>query len=411
MTAAVLTQLPLAAGSAVAASLGRAARWGLSQYARAPLSNTAVLGLATFALMASTNALYFQAHRHPAPLFGEHEQLGELAPVPAAPVQRPKAKPKAQPVQTTGSVPTAVVPATQPIGNADVFELQRKLQAIGLFDGTVDGLYGPRTAKAIRSFEEREGLKPKGELTRQILTAILAAPITIQPAAAATLPAPEPVPEQPVVMTESLPAAAPLPRHAPQPAAAPQAIPAPQAVADPLPAPAPLQPAIQTASAGRAPSANRPLPATPGEALEIASGVAGNAVDALVAAVNGDVQLGPAQPLPPKAQPVEVPPELAAPSPQASAAPEGEDQVAALVTAEMPPVATVPQRESKDPALIAKVQRGLSSLGFLSGKVDGKPGEATAKAIRNFEVWNNYDVTGRVTPELLELLVGAGAEI
>ena len=61
--------------------------------------------------------------------------------------------------------------------------------------------------------------------------------------------------------------------------------------------------------------------------------------------------------------------------------------------------------------LIAQVQRGLASLGFLSGEVDGVAGEATAKAIRNFEVYYNYNVTGRVTPELVDLLVAAGAQI
>jgi peptidoglycan hydrolase-like protein with peptidoglycan-binding domain len=89
------------------------------------------------------------------------------------------------------------------------------------------------------------------------------------------------------------------------------------------------------------------------------------------------------------------------------------DTVADIVTAEMDPVTTTPVStiDSKDPKLVAKVQRGLASLGFLSGQIDGRPGEATARAIRNFEVWNNYDVTGRVTPELLKLLIAAGAEI
>jgi hypothetical protein len=39
------------------------------------------------------------------------------------------------------------------------------------------------------------------------------------------------------------------------------------------------------------------------------------------------------------------------------------------------------------------------------------PGEATAKAIRNFEVYYNYKVTGQVTAELVDMLVAAGAVI
>lgn len=61
--------------------------------------------------------------------------------------------------------------------------------------------------------------------------------------------------------------------------------------------------------------------------------------------------------------------------------------------------------------LIENIQRGLASLGFLRGKIDGVAGEATAKAIRNFEVYYNYEVTGAVTPELIDLLTNAGAEV
>jgi peptidoglycan hydrolase-like protein with peptidoglycan-binding domain len=60
---------------------------------------------------------------------------------------------------------------------------------------------------------------------------------------------------------------------------------------------------------------------------------------------------------------------------------------------------------------VAAIQRGLASLGFLHGIADGVAGEATAKAIRNFEIYFNYDVTGRITPDLVKLLVQNGAII
>jgi peptidoglycan hydrolase-like protein with peptidoglycan-binding domain len=66
---------------------------------------------------------------------------------------------------------------------------------------------------------------------------------------------------------------------------------------------------------------------------------------------------------------------------------------------------------STDPALITKIQRGLASLGFLAQKIDGVPGEGTAKAIRNFEVFYDYKVTGLATPQLVNLLVQHGAQI
>ncbi len=63
----------------------------------------------------------------------------------------------------------------------------------------------------------------------------------------------------------------------------------------------------------------------------------------------------------------------------------------------MPDVLTTPIDVTKvatDPKVVGAVQRGLSSLGFLHGEIDGVAGEATAKAIRNFEVYYNYNVTG-----------------
>jgi peptidoglycan hydrolase-like protein with peptidoglycan-binding domain len=66
---------------------------------------------------------------------------------------------------------------------------------------------------------------------------------------------------------------------------------------------------------------------------------------------------------------------------------------------------------ANDPKIVGAIQRGLASLGFLHGEIDGVAGEATAKAIRNFEVYYNYNVTGRITPELVNLLVQNGAVI
>jgi peptidoglycan hydrolase-like protein with peptidoglycan-binding domain len=88
-------------------------------------------------------------------------------------------------------------------------------------------------------------------------------------------------------------------------------------------------------------------------------------------------------------------------------APTGEvkEQSGSVTPAEVVP------RDATDPVFIAKVQRGLASLGFLHGPADGVPGEATAKAIRNFETYFNYAVTGRISAELLDLLVQNGATI
>ena len=61
--------------------------------------------------------------------------------------------------------------------------------------------------------------------------------------------------------------------------------------------------------------------------------------------------------------------------------------------------------------MVSQIQAGLASLGFYHGSIDGHPGDATAKAIREFENFHSYKVTGQVKPDLVGLLRQAGAEI
>jgi peptidoglycan hydrolase-like protein with peptidoglycan-binding domain len=61
--------------------------------------------------------------------------------------------------------------------------------------------------------------------------------------------------------------------------------------------------------------------------------------------------------------------------------------------------------------LVSQIQRGLASLGFYHGAIDGHPGDATAKAIREFENFYRYQVTGQVKPDLVGLLRDAGASV
>jgi peptidoglycan hydrolase-like protein with peptidoglycan-binding domain len=78
---------------------------------------------------------------------------------------------------------------------------------------------------------------------------------------------------------------------------------------------------------------------------------------------------------------------------------------------------TVPQtqpraaRPATDGQLVADIQRGLASLGFFRGQIDGNPGPETARAIREFENFHRYKITGQVQPDLIDLLRKAGATI
>lgn len=434
MTAATLTHLPLAAGGAMLASTGRVALWAFSRYMRAPLTHTGLLVLVGMSAMAGSNALYLQEEMHPSPLFAQMEPVADRTPlvapvVPAARLPRPQIIAPLQQVQTTGSVTTE---AEAVIGNAEVFELQRKLAMMNLFDGKIDGYYGPQTAGAIRKFEERAGLPTKGELTKEIVEAVRDA----KPFAAA--------PREPAPAAAQLQAPAATPHHPPVTAAPSAALP----VINPLPAPTPLPETVQPLAAlppstakQAAPRLYRELPETPQEALNIAVETAGDAIDTIIEGVQTVTMNKP--PTQPAAQQravsqsanMALPPlqSSAAPGPQATEAstrvamvdavrptpaPVALQEAEQAVTAELPELDTdarpedlMPPFSVTDPTIVSSVQRGLASLGFLHGPADGVAGEATAKAIRNFEVYFNYKVTGRITPELLDLLVRNGASI
>ncbi|MCR6673355.1 peptidoglycan-binding protein [Devosia ginsengisoli] len=367
MTATTFTRLPLLAGTAVATSLGRAGLWTMSRYMRAPLASTGMLALVTLTALAASNALYFQTARHPAPFF---------APAMDVPVAEPAAAPEPMPApvretavvttpvtqETTGSVaaPAPVIPAA-PVGNSDAFAVQKKLTELGLFNGTVDGFYGPMTANAIRAFEERNGMTPTGAMTRDVIDAILRADT------AGLVPVAQPAPavQQAVVV-----------QPAPQ-VTQPQPVAQPDRVVARLPDLSPVDQAVDTIG-----------------------NAAAQTIDSIVAAVDG----GRTPPAAPAVKPIPALPLVAAPQAQQMPAPV---QVASLEPM-APPAAVAPANNVQ---LVSQIQTGLASLGFYHGSIDGHPGDATAKAIREFENFHSYRVTGQVNPDLVGLLRQAGAAI
>jgi peptidoglycan hydrolase-like protein with peptidoglycan-binding domain len=262
--------------------------------------------------------------------------------------------------------------------------LQRKLTQLDLFEGKIDGYYGPQTARAIRAFEQQAGLQPVGALTRQVVEAIMAA------GAGAPRAAVEPslLPPTPVI-----PAA--------RPVSQPQTIPVMAALPPPTATAAATGNPVTAGgqSAIGVPASRSPQPVDViGEALQ---SVAQPAVATIEGLLTGSSAGSAPSPTPAIAQP-SPPPLLASPSPRPA--------VLAAAPPQLSPLSAPPSTAgSTERELVMKVQRGLASLGFLAGSIDGIAGEATGKAIRNFEVYHNYAVTGRVTPELVGMLLEAGA--
>jgi peptidoglycan hydrolase-like protein with peptidoglycan-binding domain len=428
MTAASFAHLPLQVGGVALAHAGRAALWVIARYMRAPLTNSAILALVVTSAMAGSNALYGQEARHPAPLFMPASQQADVEPV--IPAVKPKDLGKKPLVMATPKAlekPALVDTTPGSIGNAEVFEIQRKLEMLKLFTGTIDGYYGPQTARAIRKFEEVQGLKPVGELTSDIVERIKKAPLSVAD------PAPEPATvivapaaEEKAAVTITLPEVVAPNVEMPLPAALPAATGGdqpvkPQSLAM-LPEPAPLElttGSIGTPKAEGATLLGRPLPDSPEEALEMAADTAGEAINTIISGVQTVAMNRPGTATPYAAEVQALTSEVAAANPDnpqvgVPLAIDDEPQKPGTIVAVLDTPAT-PQEVApisvNDPVTVAKVQRGLGSLGFLHGPADGVAGEATAKAIRNFEVYFNYKVTGRISPELLDLLVENGASI
>ncbi len=387
MTASTISNLSLAAGGAVASTLGRAGAWAFARYMRAPLASTGLLAMVTMTAMAGSNALYFQTHRHPAPFFGQPRDV----PVPvAAPQNAPATLVAPQertavlaPIenQTTGSVsvqaPDAQPVPEQPVGNRQAFDVQKKLFELGLFQGKVDGFYGPMTARAIRAFEERNGMEPSGALTPTIVDAIMRAdsagrvPVAQAPAVAPV------VQPQPIV----------------QQAAAVQPVQPQDRVVARLPALTPVDSAVDAVGSAAAETLDSIVAAV--------GGTRSTAPSAKTAPIPAKPMLAStAQPMPPPVQVASLQP-MRAPAQAAPQQPVADQTVAANATV----------APANNLQLVTQIQRGLASLGFYHGSIDGHPGDATAKAIREFENFHSYKVTGQIKPDLVGLLRDAGASI
>lgn len=342
-----MSSIPAAAGATLMSTIGRTCAWLMKKYAAAPVTTTAVIALTLGLGMAANNALYGQVDHHPAPLFfgspSEPVQPAQAVevtppaiiappPVRSAPLSVVEPAPVAEPTPTN-QAETAPQSAAAEVSNSELANAQRKLQSMGLFNGDVDGFYGPKTAEAIRAFEMRNGMTPKGDMGRPVIDAILRADAT---------------------------------DHASIDAARTTA---------------------RNADGSAAPAA--PVENTAPEAADLVAGQ--RALQALLSP-QAEAVAAPVEPVETFATPTET-----------------------QATAQVQPQATVPQSAPDqnpltDANLIERIQTGLASLGFFHSRIDGIAGEETARAIRNFEVFNNYEVTGSVTPGLVDLLITAGAE-
>jgi len=149
------------------------------QWGRRDAVGFIVAAFATGAIL--INALFLQAGPHPAPLFKSAALIAPTGDAKNTPVA---ALPRARPSDhTAGTEQPAPV---RPNGEI-ITDIQRELTRRGFYDGSVDGLYGPKTDAAIRDFEQAAGLRPSAEPNEALVRAILRSNATKK---GGTLPAP-----------------------------------------------------------------------------------------------------------------------------------------------------------------------------------------------------------------------------
>jgi peptidoglycan hydrolase-like protein with peptidoglycan-binding domain len=119
------------------------------------------------------NLLFMQSQPHPAPMFkaavaAAKPKLTNDANAAGAPVQSRRVESPSVPARTP-------MPPPRTPGQI-INDIQRELSRRGYYEGTIDGLYGPKTDAAIRDFEHAYGLKPSTEPSEALLQSILRSP-------------------------------------------------------------------------------------------------------------------------------------------------------------------------------------------------------------------------------------------
>ncbi|RUZ74106.1 peptidoglycan-binding protein [Mesorhizobium sp. M7A.F.Ca.US.006.01.1.1] len=134
----------------------------------------------------SANALWYQPFPHAGAFFATRSIAGF-----------PHATPD-EPETTFNIVRPSGAPA--PIkGDPVVEQVQGILKDLDFYSGTVDGISGPNTRKAIQDYQQKVGLNTSGEIDALLLDQLGATPKT-----ASVVPRPQPRPDMPAAVPVSL---------------------------------------------------------------------------------------------------------------------------------------------------------------------------------------------------------------
>lgn len=155
----------------------------------------------------SANALWYQPHAHTGAFFATREFSRPIDDETTAPAEP----------ETTIHIerPTEAQPAVRPKGDPVVEQVQGVLKTLNFYDGTVDGLSGPATIKAIEAYQRKMGMVASGEIDVQLLSQLGTTPTTAGiPSAPAPQPRPAAQPTKPAAAIQPVSVSAPQPSSA-----------------------------------------------------------------------------------------------------------------------------------------------------------------------------------------------------
>jgi peptidoglycan hydrolase-like protein with peptidoglycan-binding domain len=130
----------------------------------------------------AANALWYQPHAHRGAFFATRDYARPLGPVPPG-----------EP-ETTFLIERPQTPP--PAGDPTVAKVQEILSGLKLYEGTLDGLSGPATTRAVERYRAMVGLPPAATIDQELLVQLGLLPTT-----SGISPAPRPAPRDAVSET------------------------------------------------------------------------------------------------------------------------------------------------------------------------------------------------------------------
>ena len=354
MTSSTFSQMPITIANSAFGGIKSALLWVVSRFFAKPLQNFALVLLTLAMAVSLSNALFWQSGVHPAPLFGEQQNF--VATSNNSTIASENAPhPRETTIARQQKVVSPAQPLQQPIPRPvtptrpiSVSEVTNEILAMAQTSLSQMGLF---TGKVdgfygpLTATAIREFERQQGLVVKGAMTPQIIEKI-INFNSSANNANPAATPGSPQIVT-------------------------------------------QTQTATRASATEQPHIDEPSQAV----------TDAL----NNDVIANIVSSIPPAPTQVQNPAQeqaqiTASAAPAVLAAPAVQ---AASVTSAYNP--------QTDKELIEKIQRGLSSLGFYYSAIDGVVNESTARAIREFENFKSFEMTGEVSTQLLLWLQESGA--